>query len=84
MFGYLNVFVTAAFMRTGLTDTEAERVLNERDRAAFDISGGGIAWGGHTLTVDDLRRVRDEFAVSFGSCSFREPVDELQAISAVS
>jgi len=84
MFGYLNVFVAAALMRHGLTDAEAERVLSERDRDAFDITGDRIAWEGHTLTADDLRRVRDEVAVSFGSCSFREPVDELHAISAAS
>jgi hypothetical protein len=84
MFGYLNVFVAAALMRHGLTDAEAERVLSERDRDAFHITGDRIAWEGHTLTADDLRRVRDEVAVSFGSCSFREPVDELHAISAAS
>ena len=82
MFGYLNVFVAAAFMRNGMTDAEAERVLSEGDRDTFHITADTIVWEGHTLTAEDLRRVRDGFAVSFGSCSFREPVDELRAISA--
>jgi hypothetical protein len=81
MFGYLNVFVAAALMRDGLGDADAERVLNERDRGKFHIGAERIGWDGQSLDADDLRRVRDGFAVSFGSCSFREPVDELNAIS---
>ena len=84
MFGYLNVFVTAALMRNGLSDADAERVLNERDRSRFEISAETIEWEGHSLAADELRRVRDGFAVSFGSCSFREPVDEFHAISSLS
>lgn len=84
MFGYLNVFVAAALMRNGLTDADAERVLNERDRSRFEITADSVGWEGHSLTADQLRRVRDGFAVSFGSCSFREPVDELHAISSLS
>jgi hypothetical protein len=81
MFGYLNVFVAAALMRHGLSDADAERVLNERDRSAFGITRDALEWEGHSLTSDQLREARDGFAVSFGSCSFREPVDELHAIS---
>lgn len=81
MFGYLNVFVAAAFMRNGLADADAERVLCERDHDKFVIARDTITWEGHALTADDLHKARDGFAVSFGSCSFREPVDELHAIS---
>ena len=84
MFGYLNVFVAAALMRNGLSDADAERLLNERDRNRFDVTDASIGWEGHSLTADELRQVREGFAVSFGSCSFREPVDELHAISSFS
>jgi len=81
MFGYLNVFVAAALIRNGLDDATAERVLNERDRNKFEIDGDTIGWEGHSLTAEELCRAREGFAVSFGSCSFREPVDELHVIS---
>jgi hypothetical protein len=84
MFGYLNLFVAAALMRNGLSDADAQRVLSERDRSRFEITPDMIGWEGHSLTADALRHVRDGFAVSFGSCSFREPVDELHAISSLS
>jgi hypothetical protein len=83
MFGYLNVFVAAALMRNGLSDGDAERVLNERDGSRFVITAETSGWEGHTLSEADLHRVRERFAVSFGSCSFREPVDELHAISSL-
>jgi len=84
MFGFVNVFVAAALMRNGLSDAEAERVLLEQERGKFEIGRDAIAWEGHSLSANELRQVRDRFAVSFGSCSFREPVDELHAISSVS
>jgi hypothetical protein len=84
MFGYLNVFVAAALMRDGLSDDDAMRALAERDRAKFEIQRDAVAWEGHSLSADELRRIRDGFAVSFGSCSFREPVDELHTISSFS
>ena len=84
MFGYLNLFVAAALMRNGLGDADAERVLNERDRNRFEVTDDAIGWERHSLTAGALRQVREQFAVSFGSCSFREPVDELHAISSFS
>jgi hypothetical protein len=81
MFGYLNVFVAAALMANGLSDADSVRVLNERDADAFELRGDSLGWRGHTLTADAIRRVRESVAISFGSCSFREPVDELRALA---
>ncbi|MGH7619150.1 MAG: hypothetical protein ACREPM_18165 [Gemmatimonadaceae bacterium] len=81
MFGYLNVFLAAALMANGLSDAAAERLLEERDAAAFELGDDRVGWRGHSLSADDARRVRERVAVSFGSCSFREPVDELKALA---
>jgi type II secretory pathway component PulK len=81
MFGYLNVFLAAALMANGLSDADAVRVLNERDPDAFELRGDALGWRGHTLTAEAIRHVRESVAVSFGSCSFREPVDELRALT---
>jgi hypothetical protein len=81
MFGYLNVFVAAALMANGLSDEDAVRVLDERSSDAFDLRADVIGWRGHTVTGEASRRVRERVAVSFGSCSFREPVDELRALT---
>jgi hypothetical protein len=83
MYGYLNVFLTAAFMANGLADADALQLLEERDPASLTTADDSIAWRGHTLSAEQLVRTRVRVAVSFGSCSFREPVDELQALSLV-
>jgi hypothetical protein len=81
MFGYLNVFLAAALMASGLDDADAILLLEEQDPNAFDLRAESVGWRGHTITAADARRVREHVAVSFGSCSFREPVDELKALT---
>ncbi len=79
MYGYLNVLLAAAFVRGGLDDHQALALLEERDRSAFGVDGDRLVWRGHAVTADALRAARHD-VVSFGSCSFREPVDELRAL----
>jgi hypothetical protein len=80
MYGYLNLFLAAAFIWKGMADIEATRVLEEQSLDAFEFTGDGIFWRGHRLAPSDLRETRTQFALSFGSCSFREPVDEARAL----
>jgi hypothetical protein len=77
MFGYLNVFLAAAFMREGMGDREAIELLGEGDPAAIGIEEQGIRWRDQLLTLDAVRAARTRAITSFGSCSFREPVEEL-------
>jgi hypothetical protein len=81
MFGYLNVFLAASHARHGMAADELTRLLEERDARAFRVSDAGIAWRGHMLPTTTLDADRAAFAASFGSCSFREPLDDLSALS---
>jgi hypothetical protein len=80
MFGFLNVFLTTAFLRAGMEETDASRLLEEGSAEAFQIDEGGIAWKGHRLDLDGLREARRFGVVSFGSCSFAEPIGDLEAL----
>ncbi len=80
MFGFLNVFLAAALTRDGLPEAEMVALLEERDPAAFAIRDAQISWRGHTLNAARLTVERASFAISFGSCSFREPLDDLSAL----
>jgi hypothetical protein len=83
MYGFVNVFVAAALLRHGVSEEIALKVLEESDASAFEFSSDGVAWRRQRISASELRAVRKEFAISFGSCSFREPVDELsQLVSA--
>jgi hypothetical protein len=77
MFGYVNVFLAAAFMREGMPDTDAVALLLERDPAAIVVDDQVIRWREHVLTAEAIRGSRTRGLTSFGSCSFREPVEEL-------
>jgi hypothetical protein len=77
MFGFLNVFIAAAMARTGLDEVGIARALEERDPEAFELGADAIRWREHSVSLDQLTTTRRDFALSFGSCSFREPIDDL-------
>ena len=78
MFGFLNVFMAAVALFSGARRHVALGILLEEDLNAFQFDDTGISWGGQTFATADIAHAR-EFATSYGSCSFREPVDELLA-----
>ena len=80
MHGYLNVFLAALFLRHGMSESDTVALLEERDASAFSLADG-VRWRAHTLTVAQVADARARFAGSFGSCSFREPLDDLSALA---
>ena len=80
MFGFLNVFLAAAYARRGRPEDEVAHLLEERNPAAITQTADGVTWRGLTLDEAALAENRRRFALSFGSCSFREPLDDLSAL----
>ena len=80
MYGYLNLLLAAAVIAGGGDDATARRALLASDVGALRVSDGGLAWEGAELTVAGVDAVR-RFLRGFGSCSFREPVDELASLA---
>ena len=80
MYGYLNVFLAATMAHIGASDAEVAEALQLTDRAAVAITEESIAWGGIAIPADAIALARGSFALGFGSCSFREPLDDLAAI----
>jgi len=79
MFGYLNVFLATALAVAGAADDDVASVLEETEVGALAATDEQIAWRDRVLGAADLREAR-RWIRSFGSCSFREPVDELSAL----
>lgn len=80
MFGFLNLFLASAFLRAGMGVDDAALILEETSPRAFQFDERAIGWRDHRLGQDALRGAREEVLVSFGSCSFIEPIAELQAL----
>jgi hypothetical protein len=79
MYGYLNVILAAAAIRAGAPLAMAGQILCESDTSSLEFSDEVIRWGRAEWPADLVRGAREQL-VSFGSCSFREPVAELRSL----
>ena len=80
MHGFLNVFLAAGFARKGFAALFLEQLLLEEDPSAFRFNASGMQWRDANLSTDEMTDLRANFAIAFGSCSFEEPISDLQAI----
>jgi len=80
MFGFLNVFLAAAWVNRGASAADALAVLEEEDASAFACHPDALAWRHHRFTTAELVQARRTVLRSFGSCSFAEPIEGLQAL----
>lgn len=84
MHGFLNVFLAAALA----ADREQEastllatmvELLNDDDPRSFTLTGDAISWRGRRITTQQIVESRN-YATSFGSCSFEEPIADLKEL----
>ena len=78
MHGFLNLFLAATDVYFGGTEERAQQILDEEDAQAFRMTADTIGWRSLQWSAEQLRTVRREFAMSFGSCSFVEPIQDLE------
>lgn len=83
MLGFLNLFLAVAFLRAGMSEALVARVLEEGSAEAFQADATGISWRDHRVDVSLLRQVRSDGIISFGSCSFTEPIQDLESLHLV-
>jgi hypothetical protein len=81
MYGFLNLFMAAALVYTGEGEDTALAVLEDKETSAFSFSDDSIQWREKRIALDQIVKFRSRFGISFGSCSFREPVDELASLA---
>jgi hypothetical protein len=72
MHGFVNFFVAAM--------AEVEEILKDGESRDFIADADGLQWRGHNFSSVAIREMRDRFAISFGSCSFEEPMGEMRAM----
>jgi hypothetical protein len=83
MHGFLNVFLAGAFAWSGASREELESLLEERNAVAFAFSDAGVRWRDRIVSIEDIGRSREQLAGAFGSCSFEEPIRDLQELKLV-
>jgi hypothetical protein len=81
-FGFLNVFLAGCLAMTSeMDEAEVLQLLQETSIDAIEIRDESVTWRDHRIEADSIEDVREEFAISFGSCSFDEPHEGLRQLN---
>jgi len=75
--GFLNLLAAAVF-------ADEEAALGETDPGAFRLDSNSFAWRDRPAGPEELTRARREVLWSIGSCSFDEPIAELETLGMLS
>jgi hypothetical protein len=73
--GFLNLLAAAVF-----ADGDTEAILAEEDPSAFTLDERGFGVYDHRADAETIAAARAELFVAYGSCSFDEPVHDLEAL----
>ncbi len=77
MHGFINVLLASSFAWHG--ERNIEPIIAETDAANFSFDEAAH-WRGKSLSVEQIQEARRDFIHSVGSCSFDDPVHDLQAL----
>lgn len=79
MHGFLNLLAAAAILCQNHTADNAHCAIEEQAPSAFRISADRFGWHDFVWNAEQLHSIRKHCFVSFGSCSFVEPIADLEA-----
>ena len=80
MHGFLNLFLSGAFLRQNLNSAFVHKLMNETDAKDLRFEDDQILWQDHAVNLNTIKLFRERNAISFGSCSFTEPIADLQSL----
>lgn len=80
MHGFVNVFLAAVLAWRGEDASALIATLTATDASTFVFGEKDVRWLGFDACVDEIESTRRDFAMSYGSCSFAEPLEEVKAL----
>ena len=81
MHGFLNLFLMTGFAREGYKVSVLEEVMEEEFGEVFRFEEHAATWrDDFSLNLWQIETLRRSGIQSFGSCSFDEPVADLQKL----
>ena len=80
MHGFVNLSCAAALLFFGGDVEEARCLLDEEDPAAWEIRADSLRWRNQAWTADQIANIRRDFFLGIGSCSFEEPIHDLESL----
>jgi hypothetical protein len=79
MHGFINVFAAGVFAATGADENTLKTLLADAEPGHFGFDAA-LRWKDRTAAAAQVAAVRRQAVLSFGSCSFDEPRDDLRAL----
>jgi hypothetical protein len=81
MYGFLNIFAAGVFAASRRLDHQALRLILEDEQPNnFVFDDAGLRWRDLRATVTEIEEARAKCVISFGSCSFDEPREDLRVL----
>ena len=80
MHGFVNVFAAGVLAFARRPDPATLQAILEDAEASHFTFDEGLRWGGLTASAEEVTAARQRAVLSFGSCSFDEPRDDLRAL----
>jgi len=81
MHGFLNVLAAGVLAHAqSANEVDLSAILADGDPSHFRFDADGLTWLGKRVTLEGIAEARRELIVSFGSCSFEEPLEDLRAL----
>jgi len=81
MHGFVNVLAAAALAGIHrLPEIAVQSILDDQRAGDFQFAGDALQWNELTASAEQIGAARLRSLVSFGSCSFDEPRDDLRAL----
>ena len=81
MHGFVNLFAAAVLAAEHQLDPEhVQPILREEAANNFRFEKEGFSWRNLSASLDGIRHTREHLALSFGSSSFEDPIDNLRDI----
>jgi len=82
MHGFFNVFI--GFLIAGKYNPGLEvlkRIINSESPEKFNFTDDFITYGNYALSLKDIKKIKESFMLSYGSCSIDEPIDDLKTLN---
>jgi hypothetical protein len=80
MHGFVNLSAAAALLFFGGDVEEAKRLLADEGPAAWEVGADSLRWRNQSWTAGQLGTLRRDFFLGIGSCSFEEPIHDLESL----
>jgi hypothetical protein len=81
MHGFLNVFGAGILSHAhGLDEATVGMIVGDESAESFSFKGDAFCWKGLVANRDQIEGARAAAVISFGSCSFDEPREDLRSM----